>query len=262
MRFYDFEYDGLKLSDMGYIVCKFGTQGLETITNGSQITFNTVPIFYGKKNYVTSAKYEECLEATFQICKNPCDNKLLSISVNEERDIMSWLNRKTYHKFKILEDAYLDLFFNSSFNISRIEMNGQLYGFELKMKTDTPFAYREPLIIEWNITNVNQSKVLFDLSDEEGFIYPETEIEVLQDGDFSIHHKQENRDLFISNCSKGEIIKLNYPEISSTGDKIQNRFNWNFLRIINTFKNKENELVFSLPCNIRIKYNPFIKVGI
>ena len=262
MRFYDFEYDDLKLSDLGYIVCKFNSQSLETITSGSQITFNTAPIFSGKKNYITSAKYEECLEAVFQICKNPCDNKELSISVDEERDIMSWLNRKTYHKFKILKDDYLDLFFNSSFNISKIKMNGQLYGFELKMKTDAPFAYREQLVMEWDIAKKNQSKVLFDLSDEEGFIYPEVEIEILQDGDFSIYHQQENRNLFISNCVEGEIVKLNYPEISSTNNNIQNRFNWNFLRIINTFKNKENELIFSSPCKIRIKYNPLIKIGL
>ena len=61
MMITDFEYDGLLLSDFGCIMCSFDSNGLETITNGSNITFNTSPILKGGKHVLTSTKYEKCL---------------------------------------------------------------------------------------------------------------------------------------------------------------------------------------------------------
>lgn len=69
MKAYDFEYDGVKLSDIGFIICKFDSSDVDTIDNGSQITFNIVPTLNGMKHELTSSTYEDCLNTTFQICK-------------------------------------------------------------------------------------------------------------------------------------------------------------------------------------------------
>ena len=88
----DFEYDGLKLSDMGYIICQFDSNGLETVSNGAQITFNTVPVQNGALYVLASTQYDTCLEATFQICKNPCKHiDDMSLNINEIRSLSSWL---------------------------------------------------------------------------------------------------------------------------------------------------------------------------
>ena len=58
MKSYDFEYDGLTLSDMGYIICKFDSNGLQTVSNGSQITFNTASTLNGQKYELTDVSYE------------------------------------------------------------------------------------------------------------------------------------------------------------------------------------------------------------
>ena len=50
MKSYDFEYDGLNLSDFGFMICSFDSKGVETISNGSTITFNTVSMFNGNKS--------------------------------------------------------------------------------------------------------------------------------------------------------------------------------------------------------------------
>ena len=63
----DFEYDGLLLSDFGCIMCSFESTGLETVTNGSNITFNTSPILSGSKHILTDVKYEEVTE---EVAKN------------------------------------------------------------------------------------------------------------------------------------------------------------------------------------------------
>ena len=147
MKAFDFEYDGINLSDKGFIICNFGSKGLETVSNGSIITFNTVPTLGGSKHNLTSTAYEDCLEATIQICKNSCTGDVMEISSSELRELMKWINRKKFLKFKILDEDYIDVYFEASFNINRIELDGRLYGLELEVVTNRPFSLKEPRVI-------------------------------------------------------------------------------------------------------------------
>ena len=264
MKVYDFEYDGLSLGSFGFIVCEFGSNGTKTISNGSKITFNTTSTMNGSKHELTSSEYSDCLTTTFQICKNPCSSDSEEISLGELRDIMRWLNRKEFHKFKLLNEEYLNLFFESSFNVSKIEMNGKVYGFELEMITNRPYALQEPILLTIKNLEKNGEKKISSMSDEEGHIYPEMEITINEDGDFELYNKFEDRTMRIANCKAGEIIKVEYPMIESSlsAHKIQNDCNCKFFRIANSFKNKVNEVTISLPCTIKIKYSPVVKVGI
>ena len=103
-----------------------------------------------------------------------------------------------------------------------------------------------------------------DTSYEEGYIYPEMEITVKQDGDLKIYNAIEDRSTYIANCKSGEVITLDYPVIQSSDSShnIQNDFNWNFFRIANAYDNSRNDLTISLPCSIKIKYSPIVKVGL
>ena len=261
---YDFEYDGLNLSDFGYMICKFGSEGLQTISSGSHITFNTVSTQNGAKHELTSTVYDNCLESIFQICKNPCGMDKLEMSVDELRILSRWLNRKGFHKFKILNGEYVNFYFEASFNISKIEMDGKLYGLELELITNRPFALQEPKNLVIKNLEENGEKTIKDFSDVEGYIYPEIKITINESGDFSIYNEIEDRTTFIANCVAGEVIKMNYPVIESSviDHKIQNDFNWNFFRIANNFRNSINKLIISLPCTIEMTYSPAIKVGI
>ena len=276
MKAYDFEYDGVRLSDRGFIICKFDSSGVETVSNGSEITFNTVPTLNGIKHELTSSTYDDCLEATFQICKNLCDTTDEEISLDDMRDIMRWLNRKGFHKFKLIDDEYSGIYFEASFNVSKIEINGRICGFELEMFTNMPFAIQEPVTIvinnEENAIVVDNKedyvvRSFFSKSDEEGYIYPDMEIVISKDGNFKMDSITEDRTMEIRNCSSGEVIKIDYPIIeSSLGDsrstKIQNDFNWIFFRVATSFKNRENEFTTSLPCTIKMTYSPIVKVGV
>jgi hypothetical protein len=96
MKAYDFMYDNKNLSDFGFMICNFGDKSLETVSNGSVITFNTVSSFGGSKHNLTSTQYENCLEATIQVCKNSCTSEVSEISVSEFRELTRWLNRKGF----------------------------------------------------------------------------------------------------------------------------------------------------------------------
>lgn len=320
MKAYDFEYDKKRLSEFGYILCSFGDKGIETVSDGCNITFNTIPTMFGIKHNLISTQYEDCLETTLQICKHSCNGGIQEITESEHRELTKWLGRRRFLKFKILDESHIDLYYEAAFSISKIEIDGKIFGFELEVKTNRPFALKEPrnIIINceegkeiygWKkyqtdpeiamlgyVTSTDknaypQGKVdendniiegahmdgyqyyfidkaykasLNDTSYEEGYIYPEMEITVKKDGDLIIHNSIENRETVVKNCKSGEVITLDYPIIKSSDSShnIQNDFNWKFFRIANTYDNSRNDLVVTLPCSIKIRYSPIVKVGI
>jgi len=264
MKAFDFEYANRSLSEFGMVVCNFGDKGLDTVSDGAQITFNTISVLGGSKNELTSTEYEECLETTIQICKHSCTGGIQEITTTEHRELTKWLNRKRFLKFKPLSEEFIDLYFEASFNISRIELDGRLYGLELEVITNRPFALKEPkTIIVKNIIQDGKHSIN-DTSHEEGYIYPHTEIIINEDGNLNIHNAIENRDTYIANCVAGEVITMDYPVIKSSvsSHNIQNDFNWNFFRVANTYENSRNDLTISIPCTIKVKYSPIIKVGL
>ena len=246
------------------ILCSFDSKGIDTISDGSQITFNTISTLCGSKHELISAGYEDCLETTIQICKNYCNGDITEITSTEFRELTKWLNRKKFLKLKILDKDYIDLYFEAAFNISKIELDGKIFGLELEVITNRPYALKEPRII--NVENLIQDgkHSINDISHEEGYIYPYTEIVVAEDGDLTIYNAIENRYTAIKNCIAGEVITMDYPIIQSSisSHNIQNDFNWNFFRIANTFENSRNDLTISIPCSIKVKYSPIVKVGL
>ena len=286
MKAFDFEYDNIRLSDKGFMLCRFDSGGMETVSNGSEISFNTVPTINGQKHQLTSSEYGNCLTTTLQICKNLCDDYNMEISVEDMRDIMRWLNRKEYHKFKIIDDEYSGFYINASFNVSKIEINGAVCGFELELFSDTPFMLQEPVIVNIDVKESDLTeqcimangtimsntciRKFYSKSDEEGYIYPDMVIKI-DDGvigkpTLEIYNITEDRLMRIANCEAGEEITINYPMISSSlqshSNTIMNDFNWRFFRVSSSFRNRENKVAISLPCSIKLTYSPIVKVGI
>ena len=262
---HDFEYAGKTLSSFGCVLCHFGgSEGLDTVDDGVQINFATVPVLGGSKHILTSTNYEECLETTLQICKYSCNGGIQEITAVEHRNLTAWLCRKKFLKFKLLDESNIDLYHEAIINVSRIEFDGKLVGLELEVRTNRPFALKEPRTITINNTVQDGKHSINDTSYEEGYIYPYMEITVNQDGNLKIHNAIENRDTYIANCTDGEVITMDYPVIQSSNSSrnIQNDFNWKFFRIANTYDNSRNDLTISLPCSIKIKYSPIVKVGL
>ena len=264
MKAKDFSYDNKNLSDFNMIICRFDFGGLETI-DGVEISFNTVSTLNGQRHNLISSSYEDCLECVFQICKNPCGNDNMEISTTVFREISKWLLRKKFLHFKLMSNESIDLYYEATFTkISRIEIDGKLVGLELTLVTNAPFAYKD----KKNITIKNLEKDgqhnIHDISHEEGYIYPYTEIVVNEDGNLNIYNALEDRNTYIANCVSGEVITMDYPVVQSSvsSHNIQNDFNWNFFRIANTFDNSRNDLIISLPCTIKITYSPIVKVGL
>ena len=263
----DFEYDGLYLSDFGFVICNFnGGSGVETISVGSKISFNTTSKFGGKKYSLTGTTYDECIETSFDICKDPSIHDDLRITDTEYRDLIRWLNRRGFYKFTIVDNENTEMeprYYNASFNIEKHTVDGVLYGLNLSMITDAQFGFGAERIIRLEVNDVSKTYTVIDTSDEIGYIYPSIVLTCKTDGTISITNDKEYCVMEIKGCSAGEVITIDGNALTIHSSireyKICNDFNYGFLKIGNTFNDRINRLTISQPCRLEIKYCPIIK---
>lgn len=261
----DFEYDGEYLKDWGYMICRTdASNGFETVVADSQLDFSNVNLMHGKLFELTTAQYENRVEISFQIGKFLCKTGVFQpISAYEQSTIKRWLNRPTFNRFKLIQPDWADIYMEGSFNVKNIELNGIVYFLELTFISNRPFSLHEPITYKTNTTEENNSFAFIDMSDELGYIYPELKITCLSSGNLEIHNSNEDRITIIENCQENEEITFT-PELvissSIAEHKIQDDFNYTFLRISNSYNNRKNILTFSLPVKIELTYSPIIKV--
>lgn len=265
----DFEYDGHYLSNYGFIICDFDSaSGADVVDAGSKITFNKVSRNRGKQYSLTSTQYDECIQATFDICKDPdkYDYKDMVISNDEYRDLMRWLNRREFLKFHAF---YLDdkeretCYYDVSFNVDKIKIGDVLYGLRLTMESNKPFGYGKEQYASHTFSDVTKEYLFSDISDEIGSTYPYVTITCNVDGDLQIYNEDEDCTTLIKNCKVGEVITMdgNAQIISTTyaSHDICNDFNYEFFRIGNTIRTRHNRITVSKPCKLEIRYAPIIK---
>lgn len=268
MNAIDFEYDNQYLSDYGFIICDFdASSGVDTISAGSNLTFNTVPKNRGKQYSLASTQYDECITVTFDICKDPetHEESEMELTSDECRDLMRWLNRREFLKFQVLYDEpnYDSCTYNASFNVSKIVIAEKIVGLELEMTSDKPFAYGQERSVVLNITDTSKTYNVLDNSDEIGYISPNLIITCNSSGDLEIENTFCDSVMLIKNCSAGEVITIDGENMlissSLSGHKIYDDFNFEFLKIGNNYYSCTNPIKASISCTIKIKYNPIIK---
>lgn len=267
----DFEYAGERLSDFGCMVCCINTTAPDSISLGSNLTFNTIKNNGTNISRLVSTQYDEVYTCTFDIGKFRCqdlnDNDLTDIELSR---LIRWLNRKEYHKFKPIYNngQYGNVCFYGSFNVTGIKLAGKLIGLTLVFTANAPFGYEEETEYNYTIVNNNDLFYFYDNSDELGVNYFKSlKITCSFDGDITIVNQNENRNTVIKNCIQGEVITMDCENKIITTSKethntLCNDFNYNFPRLLNTYESRENVFSVSLPCQIDIKYSPIRKVGV
>lgn len=263
MNVKDFEYAGEFLSDWGCIVCEIdASNGFDTINSDSQLTFDSVSQLNGKYFPLTTSYYNDHIEITFQICKYRCPDGIQPFTIYEVRELKRWLNRPDYHKFKLIQPDWADIYMIGSFNISEIKYNDQTYGLELTFISNRPFALHEPITYNFELSE-GVSYSFYDKSDEIGHIYPSTVITCLSSGNLELINSQESdRKTIINNVSANEVITCNPGLIISTSlssHEIQNDFNFKFPRIVNKYGDRKNIFTSSIPVKIKFEYSPYVK---
>lgn len=262
--FTDFQYGEEMLSDYGLTVCSFDSSGgLETVSPGSQLTFNTIRPTGSDRFYLYGAQYNDVYTVHFQCCKMNRKNIPEPITPEEFSQLNRWLNRRDrFLTFQVNADGYENIHFFGSFNIQAIKINEIMIGLECSFTSNAPYGYGPECCYELH----GKQFTVFDSSDEIGEAYPITEITCLEAGDLQITNSLDNEILVIQNCAENETILLdNEHKIITTTNAahaIANDFNYNYLKIINRYGERNNTFTSSLKLRMVLRYSPIRKVGI
>lgn len=266
----DFIYDGLRLSNLGYMIVSFdGSKGGEIDTD-SQLSYNHAPMMSGKRQpYITSV-YEDPLEMEFSIAKNICVNgnqsmskESYSITLDDMAYLKRWLVRHSPHKLTAVGNEYNDIYWMGSFNVSEYVLGDGRIGAKLKFECDAPFGYKEDVVFTGDL-DANESLEYNCTSDEIGWIYPNLTITIKEDGDLILKNNDE-RETIIENCKTNEVITIDKNlQISSSFEshKIADDFNYKYYRINNMFDSVANVLNTNLSISYEIRYSPYAKAVI
>lgn len=264
----DFEYDGQYLSDYNCIICNFDfSNGAVSASAGSTITFNKASRNNGKSFALTGTQYESCIEATFDICKDPDLDDTKYFTNDEYRDLMRWLNRNDgFHVFRIfpLEEDVETCYYNASFNIEKIKIMERICGLRLKMVTDKPYGYGEEqkTTITTTRTQTLVERKVKDVSDDVGDICPSIKITCATSGNITINNITNGTSFTITGCAMNEVITVDGETLtltSSRGRNLYDNFNYQYLKLSNTIHNRVNKITISLPSTVVISYVPVIK---
>lgn len=267
MRLKDFEYDGVKLSSFGLIPASFNEPS-DAQDIGNRLSMSETKVPNSDRVYSVGTTYEGVFKAEFDIFKFDCKYIDFVISEDEINKITRWLNRKSYYKFKpIYENGeFADVYFMATFNINLIKVGSETVGLSLEMFTDSPYGYIDEKTFRHTFTD-NDSFNITDTSDEARSIYTTTTVKCLSAGDLRLENlNDKNNVVIVKNCKIGETITLygNTKTITSSlsHPKLPNDFNYNYLRIVNTYKSNENIITCNLNAEISISYSPIRKVGL
>lgn len=272
MQATDFLYDGVYLSDFGFVVCDFNFSGDVTgVSGGSEISFNKVAHKSGRRYSLSSTKYTDTVTTTFDICKDPAKytEKEMGISDVEYREIFRWLNRTGFHKMKFINNCDADeeyqCYYNASFNITKLSVGGSLYGIRLKMETDSPYGHGAKY--EKKFTNVSASSGTLSVdfvTDEIGRDYADITFKCRSAGNMTIANTTTGETAVIKNCANGETVTIDGETLQISSDAvahdIANDFSYTFLSLENSMRNTKNLFTVSLPCDITIGYTPVVKL--
>ena len=258
----DFTFRGESLSSYDLIMCNFSNPSLGPVATDSQRTFTSIPMFGGRRFPFLFTTYDSTLVITFSVCKAPKAESEI-ITPLEAAVIKRWLSSPTPEEFRI--DAigdYAQVRWYGSFNVEEVHYYGDCVGFNLTFTSTAPFGYYDDIELSGEAA-ANVPITIYDISDEEGYLYPDLTVTLKEGGNLVITNELDGRTTVVNNCTSGESIKFSHLlQISSSisSHKLGNDFNYRFLRINNKYDNTVNKISFSLPCEYKLTYRPIAKV--
>lgn len=248
----DFEFNGVKASDVNLAIVDFGSPSREgVVSSGGKITFNTSKAANSKKWNFHGSHYDEQLSLSFQVARinlNKRPQEILPASSYEKAYYERWLCRKDGYKYlRFLQNGYENIFYNAKIDLEWIVYGGCTYGAELTVTCDAPFGYSPLQSYETRVSS-GSSFTIYNDSDETGSVIPQlVEVEILTDGDFRLSNSLDplimvnyldlSGDTVIKGCKTGETITINgvTKQIATnfTSHDIANSFNYVYPRLIN-----------------------------
>jgi hypothetical protein len=256
----NFEFAGEFASDYELMVCTFG-DSIEPV-GGNNLQLDSVKILGVNEFAIPFNGYSEPLNYSFSVCKSR-NCEILPISADEYGRINRWLNRQEPHKFRISTKSFERIFYIGTFNLTPVVINGLIYGINLNFTSIYPYGFEDG--IENIYTGVTDFEIVC-FSDEIGDVYPDIVIKCNEAGNLIIRNSLDNEIFILNNVEADEEIVMDTKhKIITTNNAVHNiydDFNFNFIKLCNTYYERNNVFNSTLNIDINVKYNPIRKVGI
>lgn len=287
MNAVNFEFNGIKSSDVNIMISSFNGSNNDSTITGNEISYNSTKSSRSNKWEFHSSKYESPLSFTFQICKNLCNSKNPEFTSYEKAYYESWLCRTDgYRYLRFFQDTYENIYYNCYMNIKWKEIAGRSVGAELTVTCDAPYGYSPIQTFEYT-NNSSNSFIIYNDSDNIGSVnIQQVEIQILSAGNLELENNMDalypynynGQPTIISNCTAGEIITIdsinNQIKTNNSNHDIVNNFNYVFPHLINidnvypysklldstiSFSRKNVFTVSGCKCNINFSYRTIRK---
>ena len=266
----DFIFDGVALSDLGYVLAYDGLVSENAVV--SSMTYNTVKPALFDVSRKTSYIYESNLTTTFTIMKNPClFGDTFYMNNDEISELTKWLVRKQYKYFRFVddEDTSDEVWFKVQNTVEKVKEGDHVIGLFVTVNANAPYGFTRVINVSWDA----QDRVPYDIivhSDEEGYIYPDITITVQQTSNsLNLWNKSdiESRHSIVNNVTAGEIITMRGEGVQQITSSIESHdlssdFNYNFFRLCNQFGKYNNQIYTNIPRDITLSYRGIRKVGL
>ncbi|WP_305180673.1 phage tail domain-containing protein [Ileibacterium valens] len=262
----DFVFDGVSASEMGLVI-----GGIDGVSDSDSLGNKLAPVIYkpsrSHRHRMAASAYEEPYTKTFKVMRDPCSSTdpnpvFTEIQLNR---ILSWLIREEgYHKLVPIYDdgQYSNVYYMGYFKVTSESGFGGISGLKLEFVADSPYAYQE-----FSQIPIQSGDTFVDVSDKSGYLYADLDIVVKEAGDLKIWNSIDpTNTVVILDVLAGDHFILHGDSKIIESERqfpgLYNNFNYNFLRICNTFSDKNNTITSSLSCDLKLTYTPVRRVGI
>ena len=259
----DFIFDGRSLSSFGYILVYTNTEDTQDV---SEMEIESIKGARNDKAYSVGYKYDNNYIATYTIIKNFCefpDNQ--DMTDEEVSEMTRWLCRKQYKWFRFVDDENDDeVWYKAQWTAKKKYIGDSVVGLDITIHTNAPYGFSKEIEHTYNTSTFTINVG----SDEEGYIYPDITLKLLEGGDLEIKNNFEgDRVTSLKNCAEDETITfLGYDlqQIKSTDSNHDfiNDYNYKFPRLCCEYGNGVNVFEINKNCVVTMKYREIRKVGL
>lgn len=258
-----FQYDNELSSDYQLVVCYIDSApGAETVDTISQKAYEQTNVVGTDEFVIVNDNYSSAITFPFQTIKMDNNCSVQPITPEEFSNINRWVNRDESHKFKCDKEGYEGIYFMGRFNIKPIKINDLIYGVDFTFISDYPYGFADEIVQTYSGTEF----MIYNHSDEIGYLSPVIAITCKESGTLRIQNSMDNEIFELTDCTEGEVITIDSKNMLLTsthiGKPLYNRFNFNYIKLCNTYTERRNNFTSTLDIDMEVKYSPVRKVGI
>ena len=235
---------GLKIGFLSESAVKNTYSGLKLSIEEEKIKRVDQPVFFG-------------IEKTGKISFEILVYSEVEVDTYDRQVIDRWLFQNEYKYFKIEQPDYNGLFFRCIMTeATKVEIGETPYMKKIIVTCDSPYVYTDEYIYNSISTSTPSNINITNLSNINGYSYPEFIITTTTSGSVSIKNNTDSRTFLLNGLDNAETITVDNDKkiiLSDSGLRRMSNFNKNWFRLLPDINNLTLTGNFNLAIKIRYR---------